>query len=102
MGMNTVQLVGKIASEIRLQEFTGGEKVKVKATFLLVVPRPIRDADPDWVRVETWGRQAENLIRFNGKGSRIEITGRLRSRFFNPDGKPRGGELRSAVVADEI
>ena len=94
--------MGKIATDIRLQQFSGGDKAKVKASFLLVVPRPIRDAEPDWVRVETWGRQAENLVRFNGKGSRIGVTGRLRSQFYNPDGKPRGGELRSAVVADEI
>ena len=100
--MNTVHLVGKIASEIVTQEFGTGEKRKVKASFLLAVRRPGKATEPDWVRIETWGKQAENLTRFNGKGSRVGITGRIRGQFYNPTGGDRGGQLRLAVVADEI
>ena len=100
--MNTVHMVGKIASEIRIAEYGAGADVKVKASFLLAVPRPVKDGEPDWVRVETWGKQAANLVRFNPKGSRIGVVGRLQSRFYNPDGTDRGGQLRSAVVANEI
>ena len=102
--MNRVQLVGKIATDIRLQEFgEGGSGTgKTKATFLLAVGRPVRNAEPDWVRVETWGKQAYNLARFNGKGSRIAVSGRLRGQFYNPDGGDRGGQLRTVVVAEEI
>jgi|HubBroStandDraft_6_1064221.scaffolds.fasta_scaffold1093673_2 single-strand DNA-binding protein len=96
--MNSVHLVGKIASDIRVQEFTG----KTKASFLLAVPRPVRDSEPDFVRCETWGKQAENLVKFNQKGSRIAVTGHLRSRFYNPDGGTKGGQLMAAVVAEEI
>ena len=96
--MNTVHLVGKIASDIKLQEF--GEKVK--ASFLLAVTRPVRDSEPDFVRCETWGKQAQNLVKFNQKGSRIAVTGHLRSRFYNADGGNRGGQLMAAVVAEEI
>ncbi|MGI8608426.1 MAG: single-stranded DNA-binding protein [Candidatus Dormibacteria bacterium] len=102
--MNHVQLVEKVASAIRVQEFesrTGGDP-KVKASFILVVRRAGKDKDPDWIRVETWGRQATNLVRFNDKGSRIAVVGSIRGQFYNPDGKERGGQLRAAVVADEI
>ena len=100
--MNTVSLVGKIATEIRTRQLTTAKGAMLKASFLLAVPQPAKDKEPDWVRVETWGKQAENLARFNSKGSRIGVVGRLRSRFYNPDGGTSGGELRSAVVADEI
>lgn len=102
--MNTVQLVGKIATDIRLDQFgqTGTDTAKTKASFLLAVGRPVRNADPDWIRVETWGKQAQNLVRFNGKGSRIAVSGRLRGQFYNPDGGDRGGQLRTIVVAEEI
>jgi len=102
--MNAVQLVGKIAADIRLQEFgdAGSDTAKTKATFLLAVSRPIRGSEPDWVRVETWGKQARNLVRFNGKGSRIAVSGRIRGQFYNPDGGERGGQLRISVVADQI
>ena len=100
--MNTVHLVGKVASEIRTREFIRANGSLVKASFILVVPRPRRDADPDWVRVETWGKQAENLVKYNSKGSRLAVRGRLRGEFWNPDGGNRGGELRCSVVAEEI
>ena len=102
--MNTVQLVGKIATDIQLQQFgqAGTDTAKTKATFLLAVGRPVRNAEPDWVRVETWGKQAQNLVRFNGKGSRIAVSGRLRGQFYNPDGGDRGGQLRLIVVAEQI
>ena len=101
--MNTVQMVGRIASEIRLQEFAasaGG--VKHKASFLLAISPPMKGAEPDWVQVETWGKTAQNLVRFNGKGSRISLKGRVRGRFWNPDGGSRGGKLRQVIIAEQI
>lgn len=106
--MNTVHLVGKIASEIKFQEFpaSGSGEARAKASFLMAVRRAIRRTDskqePDWIRVETWGTQARNLVKFNQKGSRIGVTGRIRGQFYNPDGGDRGGQLRSVVVAEEI
>lgn len=103
--MNTVQLVGNIATDIRFQEFDSLTQVgqrKAKASFLLAVSRPIKDSEPDWVRVETWNGQARNLVQFNGKGSRIGVSGHVRGEFYNPEGSERGGELRIVVVADEI
>lgn len=102
--MNTVQIVGRIASEIRHQQFATG---KSKASFLLAIRRrPPRgsteEVPPDWIPVETWGAQADNLVRNNGKGSRIGIKGRLQGRFWNPDGGTRGGKMQLVVVADEI
>lgn len=101
--MNTVQLVGRIATEIRLQEFnkaSGG--TLYKASFLLAVSPPVKTAQPDFVQVETWGTTAQNLVRFNGRGSRISVKGRVRGQFWNPDGGTRGGKLRQVVVAQQI
>ena len=102
--MNHVELLGVVASEVRVQEFiaAGKPEPQVKASFLCAVRRRDRTQEPDWVRVETWGVQARNLVRFNGKGSRVAVTGRLRGTFYNPDGKERGGQLRLVVVADQI
>ena len=89
-------------SAIRLQEITSSGGPRTKASFLLAVPGPRKDADADFIRVETWGKQAENLVKYNGKGSRVAVTGYIRSRFFNRDGGKTGGELRSAVVAQRV
>jgi single-strand DNA-binding protein len=102
--VNTVHLVGKIATDIRLREFRSSKRAEpmVKASFLLAVPPPTKGGEPDWVPVETWNVQARNLARFNRKGSRIAVSGRLRSRFYDPNGKERGGSLHPTVVADGI
>jgi single-stranded DNA-binding protein len=107
--MNTAQLVGKVASPIRLQEFpaSGGGSPHAKASFLIAVRRVggrQTEGRPkaDIIRVETWGTQARNLVKFNDKGSRVAVKGRIRGEFYNPDGGDRGGQLRTVVVAEEI
>ncbi|MGH7643578.1 MAG: single-stranded DNA-binding protein, partial [Candidatus Dormibacteria bacterium] len=101
--MNQVQLIGVVASPVRLEEFPSTAKgPQTKASFLCAVRRRDRHQEPDWIRVETWGVQARNLVRFNGKGSRVAVLGRLRGSFYNPDGKERGGQLRLVVVAEQI
>lgn len=68
--MNTVQLVGKVASPIRLQEFTasGGGSPHAKASFLIAVRRVggRRTEGPrnaDMIRVETWGTSSSSTTR---------------------------------------
>jgi len=104
--MNQIHLVGVIASQIKVSEYTGKEngELKVKATFLLGVRRFSATGEPqgDLIRVETWDQQARNLAQYNDVKSRIAVTGRLRSEFYNPDGVPKGGQLRSWVVANRI
>ena len=100
--MNRVALLGVIASPIRVQDFGSGDTARTKATFVCAVHRRRPPAPPEWIRVETWGPQAQNLVRFNAKGSKVAIDGHLRGSFWNPDGSERGGQLRLAVVADAI
>lgn len=106
--MNAVHLVGNIGDEIEVREFPakdGGED-RVRASFLLAVDRPIRDAEPDWIRIVVWGVQARNLPRFNGRGSRIAVDGHLRGEWYDPPAAGKGAqppsELRTEVVAERI
>lgn len=102
--MNIITLTGKIASDFDLQELNGKDGHElVKVRFLLAVKRRGgKDAGVDFIRVEAWNQLARNLVRFNTKGSRVAVVGRLRSEFYNRDGGDRGGELRSAVVGANI
>jgi len=54
------------------------------------------------VRVETWGVQADNVVRYCGKGRMIAVEGHLHGRFLTADGDTRGGRLRLVVVAERI
>jgi single-stranded DNA-binding protein len=105
--VNTVQLVGRIGSVFKEERFkrADGEEL-LKLRFLMAVKRPIKvaegeEAKPDWVRVEVWGATAASLMAWNGKGSRIGITGRIRGDLYQPEGAPYP-DLRMAVVAERI
>jgi single-strand DNA-binding protein len=104
---NTVVLIGNIASEPKRNDFQRADgEVKTKVRFLLAVNRWGRGRDgaqaqPDWIPVEVWGTTARALVEWNRKGSRLGVTGRIRSEFDKPDGAEKG-TLQIAVVAERV
>lgn len=84
--MNTVSLIGNLATDVELKDVPPDKKV---ASFLLAVDRPGQDAGADFVYVSTWNRQAETCGQFLTKGARVAVDGRLRSRSWEEDGKRR-------------
>ena len=84
--MNSVTLIGNLASDVELREL--GEERKV-ASFLLAVDRPGKDDRADFVRVACWNRVADSCDRFLSKGRRVAVDGRLRSRSWEEEGRRR-------------
>ena len=84
--MNVVTLIGNLATEVDLREVGPDKKV---ANFVLAVDRATRDGGADFVTVSAWDRQAELCAEYLGKGRRIAVDGRLRSRSWEEEGKRR-------------
>ena len=84
--MNSVQLIGNLATDVELRDVSGEKKV---ASFLLAVDRGSRDGGADFVWVSAWDRQGELCSEYLAKGSRVAIDGRLKSRTWEQDGKRR-------------
>lgn len=84
--MNVVTLIGNLATEVGMREVEPDKKV---ASFVLAVDRPSGDGGADFVRVSAWDRQAELRAEYLGKGRRIAVDGRLRSRSWEDEGKRR-------------
>jgi single-strand DNA-binding protein len=84
--VNVVTLIGNLATEVELREFGPEKKV---ANFVLAVDRGNRDGGADFVSVSAWDRQAELCAEYLGKGRRIAVDGRLKSRSWEEDGKRR-------------
>ena len=89
--MNTVSLVGNLATEVELKQVPQkeGEHPKKVASFLLAVGRASRDAGADFVWITAWERQAELCAEYLGKGHRVAVEGRLKSRTWEQDGRRR-------------
>lgn len=84
--MNVVTLIGNLATDVAVREFGPNKKV---ASFVLAVDRGNRDGSADFVSVSAWDRQAELCAEYLGKGRRIAVDGRLKSRSWEEDGKRR-------------
>ena len=84
--MNSVNLIGNLATDVELRDV--GEEKKV-ASFLLAVDHGGSDGGADFVWVSTWDRQAEVCAEYLGKGSRVGVVGRLKSRTWEQEGKRR-------------
>ncbi|HEY2208252.1 MAG TPA: single-stranded DNA-binding protein [Gaiellaceae bacterium] len=84
--MNVVTLIGNLATDVELREVGPEKKV---ASFVLAVDRASRDGGADFVTVSAWDRQAELCAEYLGKGRRIAVDGRLKSRSWEEEGKRR-------------
>ena len=84
--MNSVHLIGNLATDVELRDVAEEKKV---ASFLLAIDRGGRDGGADFVWVSAWDRQAELCSEHLAKGNRVAIDGRLKSRTWEQDGKRR-------------
>src|SRR2546421_12862345 len=86
-GMNSVNLIGNLATDVELRDVGGEKKV---ANFLLAVDHGGADGGADFVWISAWDRQGEVCAEYLGKGSRVGVEGRLKSRTWEKDGERRG------------
>jgi single-strand DNA-binding protein len=89
--MNSVHLIGNLATEVELRDVAPSNErgEKKVASFLLAVDRGAREAAADFVWITVWDRQAELCAEYLGKGGRVAVDGRLKSRTWEQDGKRR-------------
>jgi single-strand DNA-binding protein len=84
--MNSVHVIGNLATEVELREVSEEKKV---ASFLLAIDRGSKDGGADFVWISAWDRQAELCAQYLDKGNRVAVDGRLKSRTWEQDGKRR-------------
>lgn len=85
--MNSVSIVGRLTKEPVVIK-TKGDKSVVNTT--IAINRDYKNAqgerEVDFVTVNVWGSNAENLAKYTTKGSLIGIVGQLRSRNYDDKG----------------
>lgn len=86
--MNKVMLIGRITHDLDLRYTPSGTAV---LQFNIAINRP-KDENgeqkADFPTIVVWGKQAENLNKYQKKGSQIGIIGRIQTRNYdNNEGK---------------
>jgi single-strand DNA-binding protein len=96
-GLNTIQLIGRLTDQPRLDTTTSGQRV---CRMRLAVPGFNRDATPVFIDLEAWNTLAEACGSQLENGRRIAVTGRIgHDQWQASDGQKR---QRHYVVADTV
>ena len=94
--MNTITLVGRLATDPRLEPSAGNPI----CTFRLAVDRG-RTEGADFIPIKTFGSPAEQHHRYLSKGRLVSITGRL-SHSQRTDKDTGDNRERYEVIANQI
>lgn len=73
--MNHVILIGRLAADPTVS-YTSNTQTAV-AAFRLAVSRDSKDGGADFISCKAFGKQAENLQQYKGKGDEIAVMGRI-------------------------
>lgn len=75
--MNSINLVGRVTKDLEIRKTTSNKSV---CEFTLAVNR--LGEGTDFITCSVWNAQAENLVKYQGKGSLIGVLGSLRTENF--------------------
>ena len=100
---NKVQLIGNVGNEPEITNLESGKKV---AKFSIATNEFYKDSkgekqqDTQWHNIVAWGKIAEIVEKYVGKGKEVALEGKLTSRSY----ETKEGEKRyvTEVVVDEI
>ena len=86
--MNKVFLIGRLSRDPELRHTTSGTAV---CQINVAISRPVAqgtEPQTDFVPVQVWNKQAENVAKYLAKGRQIAIEGRIQTRNYdNNEGK---------------
>jgi single-strand DNA-binding protein len=106
--VSVIQRHAHLAGAVRL-EFVNGREGKVAKGVLTAISNTrranrggageTREEESTAIQWTLWGKQAENAAEYLGKGSHVNIVGRLRNNNYDKDGETVYG---MAFTAEEI
>lgn len=99
--MNKIILIGRLVRDPELKYTSSNTPV---AVFTLAVNRNFKNADgeyeADFINIQVWRKQAENVSKYCAKGNQIAIEGRLQARSYEQsDGTKK---YVTEVIADNV
>lgn len=99
--MNQVGLVGRLTRDPVLRTFSEN---RVQTNFIIAINRNYRNhqgnVDADFVTCIAWGRLAERIVNYCGKGSLVGVNGRLQTRSFT--NKENVRIYTTEVIVDDV
>ncbi len=99
--MNQVGLVGRITKDPVLKQLSEG---RILTSFTLAINRNYRNnegtVEADFVQCSAWGKLAERIAEYCGKGSLVGVNGKLQTRSFT--NKENKKMYSTEVLIDDV
>lgn len=84
--MNLITLTGRLTRKPELKNTTSGKSV---CDFSIAVSRNYTNEDgkkeADFINIQVWDKQAENLCKYQDKGNSIAVVGSIRTRQYDDE-----------------
>lgn len=90
--MNHVNLIGKIASRPRVYEMPNGRRIAqftISTNEIYLDEAGNSQKKSNWHRVAAWGKWVTILEELGTVGMELAIEGKLRSRYYEEEGKKK-------------
>ena len=98
--MNQVMLIGRLTKDVELRYTPNGSPVCEVTVAVNRLKKGDREKEADFIQVTVWGKSAENLAQYKGKGDQIAVEGRLTvDSYTDKDGNKR---WKTFVTANRI
>ena len=98
--MNRAVLVGRLTKDPELRKAGSGNSV---VNFTIAINRTFTNAngerEADFINCVVWGRNADNMATYVGKGALIGVEGRIQTRSYESEGRR---VYVTEVVADSV
>ena len=99
--MNQVGLVGRITKDPMLKQLSEG---RILTSFTLAINRNYRNnegtVEADFVFCNAWGKLAERIAEYCGKGSLVGVNGKLQTRSYT--NKENKKVYSTEVLIDDV
>ena len=101
MDINSVTIIGRLTRDIELKSTAGGTTVG-KAS--IAINRRVKRGgewtdEPSFFDVVMFGKTAENIAKYAGKGKQIGISGELEQQRWEKDGQNRS---KIVIIANSV
>ena len=93
--LNSVNIIGRLTKDVEVRYTTNGKAV---CDFTIACNR--LQEGVDFINIQVWGKQAENLCKYTSKGDLVSIIGKLRTDEFND--KEGNKRTKTYILATEI
>jgi len=83
--MNRICLVGRLTQDPKTANI--GQNATFIAEFSIAVDRPMKKDETDFFNCKAFGKTAEFVGQYLGKGRLVSVSGRMESRKYEKDGR---------------